>query len=428
MNQRQITGNHKHFPAGLICLLWIGCILLGSPISLQIVVAQESRPSWVVAEADAGLAPSPVARQTSQVTPPLKAQANSTESASTEPASTEPASTGTASTESASTESASTGTSVVSEQPAEKTAATGVTSEISTTAELDELATRSSSLKAAQPNKTNPDEVRNLSVEPGMRPLLPADRPAWVGAPPDLSSHQHFLYVGSIPVSNEAEAEAALDESLVAAVHTYVDDEVTQRVGSAQDMPIEVDYIRKNLIDDSSGYMAELTTSEGPMYQKWVTVRITPEQREQFRAWHKQAVQRERLAPLGTVLFLLIGAVGLTHVVLRRWHGPLNLPAVNHQTVVEPLPAMASSGGSLTWLWVTFLCILVLPALMLLWFVGGTRQMETTGRVSSGPVVVKHLAPLPITGPAPALAPKLPSGSRIQIESGHGSRAIIIRD
>jgi hypothetical protein len=197
---------------------------------------------------------------------------------------------------------------------------------------------------------TTPDEVRNLSVEPGSRPLLPADRPAWVGASPDLSGRNHLLYVGSIPTLNERDADASLDEPLVNAVHSYIDEHITKIPGSAWSLPVDAAYIRVNLIDDAEGYSCALATSEGPMHQKWVVVRITPEQRAQLQKWHVQATQRNRLGPLGFGVAAAMLLIGLTHVLLRGRHGVTTLPTVNQPSVdiaVEARPARSPWAGLL---------------------------------------------------------------------------------
>ncbi len=136
-------------------------------------------------------------------------------------------------------------------------------------------------------------------MAPGKQSLLPDDRPVWVGAAPDYSTSQHYLYVGSLPTHEASETDAALDEPLVAAVRNYIEQEVIQEFNAANAMPVDADFIRRNLIVDSQGYSCEIATSQGPMYQKWVTVRITPEQRELFKQWHREAMQRKRLGPLG---------------------------------------------------------------------------------------------------------------------------------
>ena len=385
MNFQPTYRSDLNLPAWLSCVVLLASLALVAPVNVQIVLAQESDRALAVAIADEGQPPSPLAAVGDD------ANLRSTESAA-------------------------------AIQPAPASA----TSEISNQTELSALATDSTSPPADETSSSLPAEVRSLSVEPGSRPLLPDDRPAWVGASPELSSNQHYLYVGSLPVSNASEAEAALDEPLVATVQAYIDDEVIHKYGASHSMPVDARFIRKNLIDDPTGFMAELSTSEGPLYQKWVTVRVTPEQRQQFHVWHKQAMQRERLGPLGTALLLLVTGVALSHLVLRRWHGPVNLPIVNQVTAVEPQSATASSARSLTWLWVTFFCILVLPALMLFWFVGvrSVRHDFTTSRHSA----MQHIEDMPFAVPSPPMPPKPVFPGEIRIETSNGKRAIIIHD
>ncbi len=210
------------------------------------------------------------------------------------------------------------------------------------------------------------DAVRELSVAPGTQPLLPADRPAWVGAQPELSSDIHRLSVGSLPTSNIKNADRSLDEPLMAAVNAYIDQHVLDPHDGVRSVQMHVDenYIRKNLIDHPEGYVAELKTSEGPMYQKWVSVHITPDQREQIRQWHREAVQRERLAPLGLGLLSVVGLIGLSHLVLRRRHGlPEAQPLSREQLVSQDSPAVPHKRSGPSMLAVLG-CILILPAMV----------------------------------------------------------------
>ena len=150
--------------------------------------------------------------------------------------------------------------------------------------------------------------------------MLPENRPAWVGAAPDFSSAQHYLYVGSLPTQDPNKVDKALDEPLVAAVRNYIDQEVINQLGAADAMPLTAEFIRKNLIDNPEGFECELATGQEPAYQKWVTVRITPEQRELFRQWHTEAVQRTRLAPLGiNLVAVLVRDIALPCRTSRRF-------------------------------------------------------------------------------------------------------------
>lgn len=161
-------------------------------------------------------------------------------------------------------------------------------------------------------------DVRTLSVEPSSVPLLPADRPAWIGSPPDLTSKQHRVFVGSSPESSVESAEQSLDASMEAALKDYVNLHVLMKKGAAEILPLTADYARKNLLEDSEGYLAELKTSQGPMFQKWVVLLVSPEQREQILVWHREAMQRQRLGGIGAALLLLLGGTGTAHLILSR--------------------------------------------------------------------------------------------------------------
>ncbi len=195
---------------------------------------------------------------------------------------------------------------------------------------------------ASQPDASQAETVRTLSVEPRTRPLLPANSPAWITAVPDYSAAIHRIPVGSLPTTRADETEGGLDEPLLAALYEYVDTQVVQQPGASEKLQpqLSVNYIRRNLIEDPAGYTAELTTSNGPMYQKWVLVSVTAEQREQLKTWHREALQRERLAPLGLGVVAAIGFIGLSHMVLRRLYGlPKPKPLTSQNFVALPVHA-----------------------------------------------------------------------------------------
>ncbi len=231
--------------------------------------------------------------------------------------------------------------------------------EIATTEDLQSL---SSSLDAVAEAKRNAEEtIRTLSVEPGIRPLLPADRPTWVGAPTDVSGKNHWLSVGSIPTLHERDADSSLDEPLVEAVRSYIDEYVTHSMASSFSMPIDAEFIRRNMIDDHAGYVCELGTKHGALWQKWVRVRITPEQREMFKQWHTEEVQRNRLGPLVGIVTLGLSFVGLTHLLLRTRHGVTSLPRVN-----QSVPTEVRESSKRGWLFAMVVFTLVFVGFILL--------------------------------------------------------------
>ncbi len=193
----------------------------------------------------------------------------------------------------------------------------GVSVSNSPSSEVDgegDLALVASSHSAQAKNST-----QQLSIEPGSQPMLPVDAPAWIGAAPDFSEEYHRLHVAGQIAETEEEAAEVLDEPLVAAVSDYIDTQVLDRPGAsgAFRSKLTADFIWKNLIDVPEGYVARLNTAGVPMYQKWVTVSITPEQREIFRNWDREAIQRRRLAPIGLGMVGLLSCVSLFRLVLK---------------------------------------------------------------------------------------------------------------
>ncbi len=189
-------------------------------------------------------------------------------------------------------------------------------------------------LLSTSASQTGDDSPQELSVEPGTQPLLPADRPAWIGAVPDFTSDIHRIHVGSSITRNPDEADSLLDVPLVEALRDYVDMQVLDRSGAALDLQrkLTADYVRKNLIDDPSGYVVELNTAGIPMFQKWVTISVTPEQRREIVKWDREATQLKRLLPIGMGMLGLMGFVSLSHLVLKGRKQPAT-SAMVHDSV-----------------------------------------------------------------------------------------------
>lgn len=277
-------------------------------------------------------------------------------------------------------------------------------SEISAEEDVAALSNGVEESEESPPN--NPDQIRSLSVKPGSQPLLPKDRPAWIGAEPDYSTERHRLFVGSVPMVEEKDVDRALDEPLLAALSGYlgekvVNDQVTLNL--CERLGITEDYIRRNLINDAAGHTIQLNTSSGPMYQKWVTVEITPAQREQIQAWHREAEQRQNVVPLGLGLALIIGLVGLSHLVLRRKHSLPTAQPLSREAVAQNLDSVVTpkrKRSVLSFLAV-LICVLALPTIFFAAFFLVVSVAEYRETVSRAPVQVHEIS-------TPAM-PKMPA-------------------
>lgn len=193
---------------------------------------------------------------------------------------------------------------------------------------------------AADNSQPSPKE---LSVEPGNDPLQPKSlAPKWIAATPQLDGETHTLVVASMASSKRVRVEKELDMPLCRTVIDYVNNDLADG-DTTVDLSryVTADFIRKNLIDVPEGYVEEISTSKGPMFQKWVQVNITPEQQAQLKRWHTEAVQAKRLPPIGIALAGLLGLIGVTHVVLRRRHPVVTATAV---TESEAQPAAHRPG------------------------------------------------------------------------------------
>ncbi len=187
--------------------------------------------------------------------------------------------------------------------------------EVVTNAQVEQIAEQPAG-KAPAAN-----EVRELSVEPVLetRPMLPADAPAWVGAPNETSERIHRLYVASFTADTpeSLERDEMLDEPMVAAVKRYLDETVFPGE-DAWDLPLSPEFVRTYLLDTTTSYVAPMTTQSGIVYQKWVVLKVTPEARAVFAKQLREHKQRERMAFLGIGLLGLLGLTGLANIGFNR--------------------------------------------------------------------------------------------------------------
>ena len=217
-------------------------------------------------------------------------------------------------------------------------------SDIATVAEIgepdasnDANGSLQSALLETPTSNSPPSAPHPLSVEPTSQ-MLPKDRPSWIDMEPDLESEVQRFVVASIPTSLKNEVDSNLDATLVEAVKNYVNQQFGADADELINDRLTAAFIQTNLVDDKKSYVAELQTGEGPLFQKWVMVEITPEQRNHLRLWVHQQVQRQRVLPLGLLLSALLTTVGLTHLILRRRTTvPDNLKATQIQPA-NPVP------------------------------------------------------------------------------------------
>lgn len=276
-------------------------------------------------------------------------------------------------------------------------------------------------------------EPGSPSALPGSKPLLPENRPAWVGANPDYSGKNHRLFVGSLPMAKQSEADRGLDEPMMAAFNAYLDDHLLGSGDASQQLGLDDNFIRRNLINDPIGYMAEITTSEGPMYQKWVTLEVTPAQQKQLKKMHQEAVQLQRIKPLALGLLGLLGFVGVAHMTMKRKKGvasitPLDgeqLAAVDRPSQHMPAPGRRSSGFGWLFLVAMFFLPLGLVVLFLVPAATSVQRIEVQGPTATVDVAIPEV-PAPTASPIPPVQP--PSAEELLQTLQNSNGQVIIHE
>ena len=227
------------------------------------------------------------------------------------------------------------------------------------------------------------DSEHRLSVEPH-RTMLPKDRPGWLVAEPNLEAPIHQFVVQSIPTSILAEVDANLDASLVESLRNYACTLLRdERAGERLQDRLTATFARINLVDEAKSYTAELQTAAGPMHQKWVMVEFTPEQRRQLSLWHGQALQRERLLPLGLGLVGLLTVVATSYLMLQRRGRKSAVPLAQLAQPLETGQRSSCRGSTAGKL------LLITAALLGLWTIGSYRT-SSHAKVDRPAVVDPH--------------------------------------
>ncbi len=242
--------------------------------------------------------------------------------------------------------------SAVAEVTAITTTQDNTTQESSNTTSIGEVtAPKQSSTESA------PAGERRLSVEPSSS-LLPADRPSWIGSEPDFKSSTHRFVVASIPTAREDEVDVNLDASLVEALSSYVVEQLgDDRAGYLLASHLSSAFIRTNYVDDKTSYTAELSTTGGSMYQKWVMVEISPEQQELLKTWYQERIQRERIVPLAVAFVGFLGLVGITNLWFRR--SASRNPQAPMMQVIQPVAKSGCCGKRGGWGYAVAIAVII---------------------------------------------------------------------
>lgn len=149
--------------------------------------------------------------------------------------------------------------------------------------------------------------------------LLPADRPAWVAMPDDVSSDVHRISVSSELESTIVATRATLDQSLVDQVRRYIDRYLTAngKTVASQLARLDADWIKKNLADNAPEYEAILERPSGTYHQVWTQLSIDPDDRATIQSWVNRLEVRNRAGSIGVLFVGLIGLTSVFHAILK---------------------------------------------------------------------------------------------------------------
>ncbi len=149
--------------------------------------------------------------------------------------------------------------------------------------------------------------------------LLPADRPAWVAMPDDVSSDVHRICVSSELESTIVATRATLDRALVDQVRRYVDryQAANGKAVASQLSRLNADWIKNNLADNAPEYEAILERPSGTYHQVWTQLSIDPDDRATIQSWINRLEVRNRAGSIGVLFVGLIGLTSVFHAILK---------------------------------------------------------------------------------------------------------------
>jgi hypothetical protein len=133
--------------------------------------------------------------------------------------------------------------------------------------------------------------------------IYPADRPAWVDAPPVKEGEVDRIAVSSGPHATAGEARRQLEEAVKQAAADYVNRHLG--AGNAAHF-ISYDVTRKDV------YKEQVEFSFGPMHQAHVMLEFNPQFRDHIEREWKEALTLSRLLKTGlgsAAVFLLLSVV-----------------------------------------------------------------------------------------------------------------------
>ena len=149
--------------------------------------------------------------------------------------------------------------------------------------------------------------IPELSVPPSTHIEFPENRPAWVGAAPELEGETHVWSVASTGGDTVADCQSDIKTLQRVAVELYIK-HLTQSEGDV-DYPINDDWIENELIAER--YVGTCNIGDEARHEVAVRLEFGPEAQQKIKQSFRKLEVRDRLAALGGATFLgFLGLIG----------------------------------------------------------------------------------------------------------------------
>lgn len=156
------------------------------------------------------------------------------------------------------------------------------------------------------------DSGADDSFEPRARVIIPPGRPEWVEADfTDAGGEVERLAVSSGPYKGRHEATEALEEELKKATRNYVAEFLGNETAATL-VPVDIGYIRQELIPAGHTYTEQIEVSVGKMYQSHALLEFTPRFQQHLRERWQRIVVTSRVLKLGVIsvgVLMVLGVV-----------------------------------------------------------------------------------------------------------------------
>ncbi|MFO0923141.1 MAG: hypothetical protein U0905_11710 [Pirellulales bacterium] len=165
--------------------------------------------------------------------------------------------------------------------------------------------------------KTIVSEDFSLDRQPAnASPLLPADRPDWVGRAHFVDGTTHFISVGALPDESLNKSKASLDESILKEVRKYVNENILHEEDGAEQLePLTLSWIKSRCLVKGHEYDVQFDSNTTTYHQAWVELKLSDRDRKTIEHWWKDIQRHERAKKLGGGMAVAVAGIGVCHLL-----------------------------------------------------------------------------------------------------------------